>query len=450
MPSRRIVVVGAGIVGLCSAYELLLRGHEVTVLDREPVHDGASCGNAGLLSIGHLPLTKPGASIRGLKWMLSSTSPLYIKPRLSLDLLRWLSTFHLHCTPSHSERCIAVLCALGFRTLERLEQVMDAESIACSYRRTGWLDVVLDPANMDSAEREAGLIAPHGYRAERIDGAELRRRDPAFTDEVAGAIHYTDSAHCHPGLLMRGLLGAVRRRGGTVRTDATVTRIERDAQGRARGVRLERSHPDAPSEVVPADVVVLSAGVWSSELARTVGLDVPMQGARGYHVQLEGVPTLPRTGCVLHETFVAVTPMATPTGGQLRLAGTLEIGPLGRPWMRKRLGMLASGARRYIRGVEGARAQSEWAGYRPCTADGMPVIGWDPRTPGLYVATGHAMMGMTLGPVTGEIVAQQVCGEVPAIEPDYLEFMSTARYARRGGSHSLAAPLTPEASPNLA
>jgi D-amino-acid dehydrogenase len=142
--------------------------------------------------------------------------------------------------------------------------------------------------------------------------------------------------------------------------------------------------------------------------------------------------------------------MSTPTGGQLRLAGTLEIGPLGLPWMRQRLAMLATGARRYLNGIDGARAVADWAGYRPCTSDGMPVIGWAPHTPGLYVATGHAMMGMTLGPVTGEIVAQQICGEPARIEPDYLAAMATVRYARKGVSHSRAAPLTPEASPNLA
>jgi D-amino-acid dehydrogenase len=118
--------------------------------------------------------------------------------------------------------------------------------------------------------------------------------------------------------------------------------------------------------------------------------------------------------------------------------------------MRQRLAMLSRGARRYLRGIEHARVTSDWAGYRPCTSDGMPVIGWAPNTPGLYVATGHAMMGMTLGPVTGEIVAQQICGEPSRIEPDYLHAMATARYARRSGSHSRAAPRTPEASPNLA
>jgi D-amino-acid dehydrogenase len=155
---------------------------------------------------------------------------------------------------------------------------------------------------------------------------------------------------------------------------------------------------------------------------RDMGLDIPMQGARGYHLQYEGIPELPFTGCVLHETFVAVTPMRD----QLRLAGTLEIQPLGRPWMRNRLQKLPGGARRYIKGIDQGRVVAEWAGYRPCTSDGMPVIGAVPGSPGLYVGTGHAMMGMTLGPVTARVLADLVLGATP---PMALPLADPARYS---------------------
>jgi D-amino-acid dehydrogenase len=130
---------------------------------------------------------------------------------------------------------------------------------------------------------------------------------------------------------------------------------------------------------------------------------------------------------VLHETFVAVTPMRD----QLRLAGTLEIQPLGRPWMRNRLAMLPAGARRYLKGVDQGRVVAEWAGYRPCTSDGMPVIGAVPGTPGAYVGTGHAMMGMTLGPVTGRVLADMVLGRTPALG---LPMADPARYGFAGGA----------------
>ena len=410
MESPRTVVVGAGIVGLCGAYELARRGVEVVVLDRDTTFDNASCGNAGLFSIGHYPLTRPGASLRGLRWMFNRSSPLWIRPSLSPDLLRWLWTFHRHCNDAHLQRCLQTLGAMGWRTIQALEEILDTESIDCLYRRSGWLDLVLDHANLDLATREAKVLAPLGYRTDRISGAELRRMDGAYRDEVAGAVHYVDSAIIHPGRLVRGLAAASERLGVTIRRGVTVEGLATDRTGRCIGARL------SSGEVVRGETVVLAAGIWSDALAASAGVRVKMQPARGYHLQLEGVAQLPTTGGVMHETFVAYNPMGT----QLRLAGTLEIAPVGRPWMRRRLGALITGARRYLHGIDSGRATEEWAGYRPCTADGMPVIGFIRETPGLYVATGHAMMGLMLGPITGRMIAAYICGESSTIDPEIL------------------------------
>lgn len=417
MATARTVVVGAGIVGLCSAYELFKRGVEVVVLDRSTTFESASCGNAGLFSIGHYPLTKPGASLRGIRWMFDSASPLWIRPSLSPHLLRWLWTFHCHCNQAHLERCVRTLCAMGWRTIQALESMLDAESIDCLYKRSGWMDLILDGRNLDAAAQEGRVLAQHGYRTDRISGAELRRRDGAYREEVAGAIHYLDSAIIHPAKLVRGLADALRRRGVEIRMGASVSSLERDPAGRCVGARLEGG------EVVRGETTVLSAGIWSDELAASIGVQVPMQPARGYHIQLDGVAQLPLTGGVMHETFVAYNPMGT----QLRLAGTLEIAPVGRPWMRKRMNALMTGARKYLEGIDRGRITEEWAGYRPCTADGMPVIGFVPGTPGLYVATGHAMMGLMLGPVTGQIVAADVCGEPTTIDPEVLQCVRPGR-----------------------
>lgn len=417
MSEPRTVVVGAGIVGLCTAYELACRGCPVTVLDRARIADSASCGNAGLFSIGHYPLTRPGASWRGLRWMFDSSSPLWIRPTLSPTVLRWLASFHSHCNPAHTQSALETLCAMGWQTIHALEQMLDAESIDCLYRRSGWLDIVMDGRNLQGALAEGRTIAKYGYRTELIDGNDLRRADGAFTDQVAGAVHYLDSAIIHPGMLMRGLAAALERKGVTIRTDATVASIERDSRGRCVGARLESG------EVVPGGTTVLCAGIWSTQLARAAGASVPMQGARGYHIQLEGIGRLPRTGGVIHETFVAFNPM----GNQLRLAGTLEIAPLGRPWMRKRLDALARAARKVIHGIDTARAVEEWAGYRPCTADGMPVIGFAPGIPGLYLATGHAMMGLMLGPFTGRIAARDILSLDQELDPKLLAAVRPGR-----------------------
>jgi D-amino-acid dehydrogenase len=409
---RHVVIVGAGIVGLSTAWFLLRRGVRVTVLDRESIAESASCGNAGLLSIGHYPLTRPGVSWRGLKWMFDATSPLYIKPRPDWSLLSWLWSFHRHCNQRHLDRCMAVLCDMGFKTLAIYEEMIREESIDCDYARDGWLDVVLRPENMDAAEAEAASLTRYGYAYRRLTGDELRARDPIFRPEVAGAMHYTDSAHAHPADFLVGLARACRTRGAEIRTDALVTGFERTKGGgeRIAGVRL------ADGSVVEGDAVVIAAGVWTDGLARELGVRVPMMGARGYHIQLRNLPMLPTTGMVLHETFVAVTPMRD----ELRLAGTLEIDRLDQPWRRERLEKLPRGALAYLQGIDQAKRVTEWAGYRPCTSDGMPVLGFGRRAPNVLLAGGHAMMGMTLGPVTGKAAAELLFGERPCFDVSML------------------------------
>ena len=391
-----VLVVGAGIVGLCAAHELAERGLSVCVLDRETPAEGASCGNAGLVSYGHPPLTRPGASWRGLRWMFDRTSPLLVRPRLRGDFLRWMWTFHRHCRRDHFDRCMDVLAMLGRASLDRFDAVVDAAG-DCGYRREGWLDVFASRASLDASGEEASMLDRLGYPSEPWSGATLRSREPAYRDEVAGARHYALAATLDPRRLVAGLVRSLEARGVSFRFGVDASRLLA-SDDRVLGVST------AAGEELRASTTVIAAGTWSDRLAALVGLRLPMQGARGYHLEFEGVDPLPSIGAVLHETFVAVTTFH----GRLRLAGTLELGSLDRPWMRERLEQLPIGAARYLRGLDGAARVAEWAGYRPCLADGMPAIGFAPRRRGLVVATGHAMMGVTLGPATGRLVADLV------------------------------------------
>jgi len=416
--AKRVAIVGAGIVGLSTAWWLARRGVPSIVIDREDPLESASAGNAGLLSIGHYPLTKPGASWRGLRWMASRRSPLYIRPTLDPRVLSWLWTFHRHCNAAWSDRCLAALCRLGFPALDAFETILREESIECEYARDGWLDVAATRASLDHALAEARALEPFGYSIARIDGDSLRREHPVFRRGIAGAIHYRDSARCHPGRFLEGLLGAARRRGVEVRLGATVESV-------FPRVRL------ASGEQIGADAVVVAAGAWSSELVEPLGVRLPLVAARGYHLHYDSVPAMPGTGCVLRESSIAVTPM----GSSLRLAGTLEIGSIGRPWLRERIEAIVDGASKALEGVERFGPAREWAGYRPCTPDGMPVIGEhrlergaSASSPRVFVATGHAMMGMTLGPISGRLISELVLGEPPSAD---LSMLATDRFGRR-------------------
>lgn len=365
--------------------------------------------------------------------MASRRSPLYIRPTVDPRVLSWLWSFHRHCNAAWCDRCLAALCALGFPALEAFECMISEETIDCDYAREGWLDVTLSPHALQKAEVDARAIAPFGYSFDTLSGSALRSAHPVFLDEVAGAIHYRDSARIDPGHFLQGLVKALQRRGRTVRLDAPVTEVMMDPrrdrrgsrEGTVRGVRL------ASGEEILADAVVVAAGAWSSALVEPLGVRLPLMAARGYHLHFPSVPAMPGTGCVLNETKVAVTPM----GSSLRLAGTLELGPTGRPWMRERIEAIVDGAARYMHGVAAWRSapQSfvEWAGYRPCLPDGMPMVGAVPWIDGLVIATGHAMMGMTLGPISGRLVCDHLVGRASMLKDAALETMLGAgRFGR--------------------
>lgn len=409
MGAAPVIIIGGGIVGLSAAYALSERGVESIVLDREAFGQSTSFGNAGLIVFGHPPINRPGVTRQGMRMLLDSTSPLYIKPRLSMDLLRWLISFRRHCTKHHFEKSLAVLAELGWASRNVFQAMRDWGDIACDWRGSGWLDVCLSERDLDRAATEIDLIAPHGYTARRLEGHALHQAYSGFTKNVVGAIHYTDSATLDPNAFMTGLRRALERDGVEIRSNADVVEVLQEA-GTVRGVHLRSG------ERVMADTVVLAAGVWSSQLAEKLGVRIPMQPARGYHRDYSRLDGIPSIGGVVHGTSVAFTPMHD----RLRLAGTLELAGFNHPWMPARLDALQAGAAKALCAIEHATESSDWAGYRPCTPDGLPIIGRAPRIDGLFISTGHAMMGMTLGPVSGRMIAEEICDERPSIDSPLL------------------------------
>lgn len=415
--NETVLIVGAGVVGLASALELVDRGIPVAICDREAPGDGASSGNAGLASFGHPPLTRPGASWRGLRWMLDRRSPLLLRPRLDPAFLRWLWRFHRRCNASHLERCMAVLGRLGHASRARLDRLLDAAG-GCDARPRGWLDVYRTPAGAGSAASEAALHERFGFPSEAWTGSTLRTREPAYREEVLGARHYQLATTLDPGRLVGGLVEHLRQRGVALRFGSAATGLIRDDRGRIHGATFE------DGSRIEAGTTLIASGAWSAPLAAMAGLKLPLEGARGYHVEFEAADPMPFLGAVLHESFIAITSF----NGRLRLAGTLELAGLDRPWMRERLEHLPRAASACLLGLDRATRVGEWAGYRPCLADGMPAIGAVPGHPGLLVATGHAMMGLTLAPATAAIVADHVIDGRSELDDPMLD---PGRFAKR-------------------
>ena len=396
----RVIVVGGGVIGVSIAYALARRGAEVELIERRQIGAGASSGNAGTIAAGHPPLNRPGRFTQMLRWITEPSSPLYIKPRVDPDLWRWLLGFTRYCTDPHVRYCMSVMAPLGRRALLSFERLLSEERIECDYRAGGYLEVYSTESALDYVQHEAALIKEYGYTPELIDGDELRRREPALGPDRIGAVHYHESATLAPASFLNGLAKASQRYGVRFHLGAEVAQINQTG-GRVTGVTL------TSGAIVGGDTVVLATGAYSKDLTQPYGLRLPVQPGKGYHrdidIRPDGAPDL-RIACVLAEHSVFCTPMDT----TVRFAGTMEFSGENDVMRPERLDQLTIVAREAFPGMGTARPSSEWCGLRPMSIDGLPIIGPVPETKNLVTATGHGMLGLTLGPITGDIVANQV------------------------------------------
>jgi D-amino-acid dehydrogenase len=412
MKQEPTIVIGGGITGLCTAHYLSRRGEPVTLITRDPPGEGASGGNAGILAFGHLPLPRPGLAVKALRWMLDRRSPLYVPPRFDPALYRWFWNFHRSCTDRQVAHCMDILAPLGRLAMECWGELLADADHRCDHRPGGWLDVFLSEAGRTEAVLEGELVRDLGFDVAQCSGAGLREAEPAFGPNVLGAIHYRESASLDPREFLRGLAEQLAGQGVEIRTGEEVAELI-VAKDRCLGVRL------IAGDQVRGGRTVLAAGVWSTRLAETARLKIPLQAGKGYHVDLEEPAPPLNTSAVLRETYIAVTPM----NGRLRLAGTVEFSGVNQDLNASRLEMLSSGASQYLSGISAARVVARGCALRPCTADGLPVLGWAPQVKDLFVATGGAKMGLTLGPALGSLAADilldgRTCLDISSLRAD--------------------------------
>jgi D-amino-acid dehydrogenase len=407
-PDRHTVVVGGDVIGLCCAYFLAKRGARVTVLERDQVGKAASYGNAGSIAPGHPPINKPGRVRQALKSLFDPLSPLYVAPRFDPALVKWLWSFSRTCTEKHVELSMRALGPLGHASRALFDELVQTEGLRCWFCRGGYYEIYLTERGLESAKEETRMISRYGFHPEVLSGAELREREPAINDDVVGGIFYPEAATINPYQFVAEMAERAESHGAKFRTTTGVAAL-RTANGRIRGVQVQGG------ELIEADFVVLAGGAYSVPLLHTLGIRFPLQAAKGYHRDCEskeGGSALLSHACVLGENMVFCTPM----GGFVRFAGTLELSGVNHDIRRPRLEQLTKGAGRYLKTMEDPTAKSEWCGLRPCLPDGLPAVGAVSRYPSLFVATGHAMMGLTLGPVTGKLISECLLDGSPSMD----------------------------------
>jgi D-amino-acid dehydrogenase len=412
--SRHVLVIGDGLVGLSSAYYLERAGHRVTVLERGiSGHDCCSRGNAGMVVPSHFePLAAPGMVAYGLKMLLDRSGPFGISPSLRPDLLEWAWLFARSCNADHVRRSVRLLRDLNMES-RRLYLEMAAGSAGGFALQQGGLVMLCRTGKALAVEAKLAEAARHlDLRVDVLDRQGVRNLETAIELTAEGGIHFLDDCYLNPGELVDWLHRDLQARGVEFRYDCSVTDFRIDG----RTIKAVRSSQGD----LAADEIVLAAGAWSGSLARRAGLRLPMQGGKGYSVDL---PTAGKPGLcyILVEGRIAVTPMAA----GIRFAGTMEIVRDDLAVNRRKYQGILANIPHYLPGFQPSdfTGLEVWSGLRPCSADGLPYLGRPRAFDNLITATGHSMMGVSLAPATGQIVADLVSGSLPrfpleALRPD--------------------------------
>ena len=402
MAKRSAVVIGGGVIGVTSAYYLARDGWEVTLVERSEICAGSSYGNAGLLVPSHVvPLAAPGVWWQGVKWMLDPESPFYIKPRLAPALLSWLWQFRAACHPDRARRAMPLLRELSVASLDLYRDLAAMEGLDFAFHAGGSMLVFLTAEGFEHGIEEARLAGEFGVASKVMDGPAARTVEPALRPEVVGGVLFPEDASIVPDRFVKGLARVVASQGVDVRPGTEVLGF-RIAGGRVAAVETTRGP-------IEADSVVLAAGAWSPDVGRALGLRIPIEPAKGYSLTYRRPATGPNVPLLPAESRFSITPM----GDLLRFGGTLELAGMDLSVNQRRVEALRRAASRYIVGTEDLELLEIWRGLRPCTPDGLPLLGRSGRLANLIVAAGHAMVGMSLGPVTGKIVAQLASGAAP-------------------------------------
>ena len=400
-----VIVVGGGVVGLACAYALLGRGRSVCVLEGDDLGSGASHGNCGLLTPSHaLPLTRPATLRQALRCIGKPDSPLYVRPRLDLDFLLWGLRFVRHCGSRQMARALRARSALLERSLELTAEWIAREGFECEWQSSGLLEVYGEESALPGADKVQAILAEHGLDSRRLSADETREREPALTaSSVVGGLLHPRDAHLRPDSFLAELARAVRGRGGVIHPDCPVQEILHD--DRAQRLRT------FGGEWVSSQLV-LATGAWTPDLAKGLGLRLPIQAGKGYSLTIPPPDGAPKMPLLLHEANMAVTPW--PSG--LRLGGTMELSGRNLDILPGRISALRAGGARFL-DCDLTSAGDEWVGWRPMTPDELPLIGPSPVSKRILVATGHGMMGVSMCAATGDLVARMLCDEDPGIDP---------------------------------
>jgi len=401
-----VLIVGGGVIGLASAYELSRAGAKVIVIDKYDPGYGCSYGNAGWITpCFAMPLPMPGMLFKSIRWLTDPESPLYIKPELSPTLIRWLFRFLLSMNKKQMLSSVAALTEISKQSLHLYKQLSKTTDKPFSFEQKGLLMVAQSDEGMEYTRSEMEFVASHGIPGKLMSEEETRAFEPSLTKRIKGSVFFNEEAHAEPLQVTQTLAHEARKLGAHIISKAEVIDFQLGPNGIA-AARTTRG-------IFEAQQFVLATGSWSHAIGQTLGLRVPVLGGKGYAIITDPLDINPKRPMMLVEKKVAVTPR----NGTLRLAGTLELVNQDETFTTRRVEAIVRGAREFMNVPETIHYHEIWRGLRPCTPDGVPIIGRTKRYPNLLLATGHQMLGLQSATGSGKLVADLTLNRTPDVDP---------------------------------
>jgi len=394
--SKEVVIIGGGIIGLCSAYYLQKEGCAVTIIDQSDMTKGASFVNAGYITPSHIiPLAAPGMITKGLKWMFDTASPFYVKPRLDKDFLQWAWAFKKSATASKVEKAIPIIKEINILGRTLYEEIKQSGDFNFHYERKGLL-MLYKTDKAGEEEWEVGQRAiKEGLNVNHITAEEVKKMEPDAAIDCKGAIYFDSDAHMTPKEFMTEMVSYLKEKGVTFYTHEKVQDLVISKDAIKEVMTTKRK--------LKADEVLIAAGSWSPLLTRKLGVKIPIQAGKGYRIN-----TIRETGITIPALLVEAKVAVTPMNGFTRFAGTMELAGFNDNINPKRVKSISNSVSNYYQGLSLTKEEEATAdfGLRPCSPDGLPYIGRTHKYKNLIIASGHAMMGWSLGPPTGKLVSE--------------------------------------------
>ena len=405
------LVIGGGAVGICCAYYLHALGKNVAVVEKADMCAGSSYANAGLIVPSYsMPLAAPGVISQGLKWMLNPESPFYMKPRFNVEFLSWLWKFRGACNENNVRKALPVLNGLLSAGLDLFDDLAALEELNFGLEKNGILEIFNTGTGFEKGVEDTRRLEEYGVEHKILKNDEFKQYTQGMRTTAVGGIFFPGDAHIVPDQFVCQLARHLENKGVSLLTSTEVLGFETSGR-KVTTVKTTRGD-------ISAEEVVLAGGSWSSEMARELQVKVLMAPAKGYSVTYKRPPGFPSLPITMAEAKVVLTP----TSDWLRIAGTLELAGFDLSINTRRLYAILKAVSAYFPDIDTDALElvEIWRGLRPCSPDGLPYIGRPRRYDNLIISTGHGMLGVSLAPITGKIVAQLASHQRPDMDIEAL------------------------------